>query len=123
MTDPRRQMAQELAHLTRRLGERGTPTPLTGDEGDRAVANHAIELQHAVRDRDVARVVALRAALARMDDGRYGFCDLCDKPIASRRLEVMPATPWCVECAGSLERDAARGRSHGRPIDEEEDEP
>lgn len=38
-------------------------------------------------------------ALARLDDGTYGSCLRCNKPINEARLEAMPATPFCIECA------------------------
>ncbi len=41
----------------------------------------------------------IAAALARMDEGEYGYCAECGEEIAARRLELDPATPLCVECA------------------------
>lgn len=38
-------------------------------------------------------------ALQRLDDGSYGICTLCARRIPKARLEVMPATRRCVECA------------------------
>ena len=39
-------------------------------------------------------------ALARLDDGTYGTCEICGQPIGEARLEVMPATRFCIEHAG-----------------------
>jgi RNA polymerase-binding transcription factor DksA len=36
------------------------------------------------------------AALARLQDGSYGLCDVCGKPIGSARLEAMPAARRCI---------------------------
>lgn len=41
----------------------------------------------------------LLAALQRLDDGTYGICAECARRIPVERLEVMPATRWCVLCA------------------------
>src|SRR4051812_46819281 len=38
-------------------------------------------------------------ALAKMDDGTYGTCEVCGKEIAEARLEAMPATRWCIDHA------------------------
>lgn len=40
-----------------------------------------------------------RRALSRIDDGTYGTCVLCDGEIGFGRLQVMPATQWCIRCA------------------------
>jgi DnaK suppressor protein len=42
-------------------------------------------------------------ALAKLDEGSYGICDSCGKPIAPRRLEAAPESVHCIECA-RLER-------------------
>jgi len=36
-------------------------------------------------------------ALSRLDDGTYGRCAACGKPIGDTRLEAMPATRFCVD--------------------------
>ena len=41
----------------------------------------------------------LQAALARMSDGDYGYCEDCGDDIASGRLEFDPAVTRCVSCA------------------------
>ena len=39
------------------------------------------------------------AALARVEDGTYGVCERCARPIASERLEARPAARLCIACA------------------------
>jgi len=38
-------------------------------------------------------------ALAKIDDGTYGVCDDCGRPIAEERLDARPATARCFECS------------------------
>lgn len=38
-------------------------------------------------------------ALARVDEGTYGECEKCGELINSARLEALPATPFCINCA------------------------
>ena len=40
-------------------------------------------------------------ALAKLDEGTYGTCDRCGQPIAERRLEAMPDSVLCVQCAAN----------------------
>jgi DnaK suppressor protein len=41
-------------------------------------------------------------ALAKLDEGTYGTCEGCGEPIPEKRLEAMPDSVHCVECARSL---------------------
>ena len=38
-------------------------------------------------------------ALAKLEDGTYGTCEVCNEPIAEARLEAMPAARFCIEHA------------------------
>ncbi|MGW6007349.1 TraR/DksA family transcriptional regulator [Streptomyces sp. NPDC055210] len=45
------------------------------------------------------RVLAdVEAALARMDQGGYGRCQLCQEPIDRARLTVVPQGRYCTRC-------------------------
>ena len=38
-------------------------------------------------------------ALAKLDNGTYGTCEVCAKPIGEARLEAMPTARRCIACA------------------------
>ena len=38
----------------------------------------------------------VEAALARLEAGNYGLCQVCGKPIGEARLEAMPAARLCI---------------------------
>lgn len=42
---------------------------------------------------------ALRAALQRIDEDAFGYCDDCGDEIAQKRLELDPTVTRCVSCA------------------------
>ena len=42
-------------------------------------------------------------ALTRADAGTFGLCVECNQPIAKPRLQAIPYTPHCIECARKLE--------------------
>jgi RNA polymerase-binding transcription factor DksA len=48
------------------------------------------------RENELLRIAA---AIRRIDTGNYGFCVVCEEPIAPNRLEADPAVPACVDCA------------------------
>jgi DnaK suppressor protein len=41
----------------------------------------------------------LERALAKLDEGSYGRCDNCGRPIAPGRLAAAPESALCIECA------------------------
>lgn len=56
--------------------------------------------QVAVHDQlQVTRADVVRA-LEKLDDGSYGTCDVCGRPIVPGRLEALPWAVLCVEDAG-----------------------
>jgi DnaK suppressor protein len=44
----------------------------------------------------------IERALAKLDEGTYGTCDRCGGPIAEKRLQALPESVHCVECARLL---------------------
>ena len=44
-------------------------------------------------------------ALRRLEDGTYGTCEACGKPIGDERLEALPAARFCLEDQAGAERD------------------
>lgn len=64
------------------------------------------------RTRDLAiekhledRIEEVGAALARIDGGSYGKCEVCGKDIEPERLEARPATRYCKEHQEEVEDD------------------
>jgi DnaK suppressor protein len=74
----------------------------TDDEHDPEGATLAFERQHAAALLDQAREqqAAIDAALGRLDDGSYGTCQRCGRPIGAERLAARPTALTCVTCAG-----------------------
>jgi RNA polymerase-binding transcription factor DksA len=56
------------------------------------------------REKDISILESLEAelgdlekALGKLDEGTYGICEACGKPIPRERLEAIPATRFCVK--------------------------
>jgi len=47
----------------------------------------------------VAEISQINAALARIADGSYGECVTCGEKVGEKRLEAVPHTPQCIDCA------------------------
>jgi len=53
-------------------------------------------------NRDEVRLI--EEALRRIDEGTYGKCLICGRPIPDRRLQALPETETCMECAQKQSR-------------------
>ncbi len=62
-----------------------------------ALQNQA--MAHATSARRESERRRLHAALARMDEGEFGYCEDCADEIAEGRLRFDPAAVRCVDCA------------------------
>ena len=74
------------------------------DLADRASSetDRAIELR--ARDRQRKLIAKIDAAIARIDDGTYGYCEETGEPISLRRLEARPIATLSIEAQERHER-------------------
>lgn len=74
------------------------------DIADRASSetDRAIELR--ARDRQRKLIAKIDAALERIDDGSYGFCEETGDPISLKRLEARPIATLSIEAQERHER-------------------
>ncbi len=74
------------------------------DVADRASleTDHALELR--TRDRERKLIAKINAALQRIEDGTYGFCEETGEPITIRRLEARPIATLTIEAQERHER-------------------
>ena len=90
-------LEREFAGLAEAASSAGTD-----DEHDPEGATLAFERQHAAALLEAAReqLVAIDAALGRLEAGRYGGCERCGQPIGADRLAARPTALTCIRCAG-----------------------
>ena len=81
-------------------------------------AQYEMNLQ--VLERQTHELEQIDSALERMDDGRYGVCEITGQPIPLPRLQALPYTTICIEAQRLLERRGYRSGLHSSddPIDE-----
>jgi DnaK suppressor protein len=74
------------------------------DLADRASSetDRAIELR--ARDRQRKLIAKIEAALARLEEGTYGYCEETGDPISIRRLEARPIATLSIEAQERHER-------------------
>ncbi len=81
------------------------------DLADRASSetDRAIELR--ARDRQRKLISKIDAALSRIEDGSYGYCEETGEPISIKRLEARPIATLSVEAQERHERMERTHRS------------
>ena len=67
-------------------------------------AMQAQAMAQASVQRREAQLRMIGAALRRIDEGEYGYCQGCGEPIDPRRLAIDPTALLCVACASRSER-------------------
>ena len=73
--------------------------PLPQDFAEQAVEMENSETMVALEDELSEQEREVDRALARLDEGTYGTCIECGEDIAPERLEALPATALCFDCA------------------------
>ena len=81
-----------------------TQSDMSGDVGvddesaDAGTATFEREKELSIEQNVRDLIQKIDRALKRIDDGTYGICERCAKPIAEARLEALPYAELCIEC-------------------------
>ena len=74
------------------------------DLADRASSETDWSIELRTRDRQRKLIAKIEAALKRIDDGTYGFCEETGEPISLRRLDARPIATLSIEAQERHER-------------------
>ncbi|HEX6956653.1 MAG TPA: RNA polymerase-binding protein DksA [Ferrovibrio sp.] len=97
-----RESNQTLQHLQE-------DTSQEPDIADRASVETDRALELRTRDRQRKLISKIDAALKRIEDGSYGYCEETGEPISLKRLEARPIATLSIE---AQERHERRERTH-----------
>ncbi len=110
---------RQLAYFRAKLGEwknailreaQGTLAQLQVDSlrepdiTDRASSETDWSIELRTRDRERKLIAKIEAALRRIDEGEYGYCEVTGEPISLARLEARPIATMTVEAQERHER-------------------
>jgi len=104
----RGELLKESEETLESLQEGGVQEP---DLADRASAEMERALELRTRDRARKLIAKIDAALARIEDGSYGYCEETGEPISLKRLEARPIATLSVEAQERHERMERTHRS------------
>ncbi|HMP01149.1 MAG TPA: TraR/DksA C4-type zinc finger protein [Gemmatales bacterium] len=100
----RRILAGELADLSD-----ADRSQFNSDLADAAFDAGADEIASQLAQIEATELAQIERAIKRLQGGTYGLCESCDKRIPVARLNALPYSTMCIECA----REAERARSGG----------
>jgi DnaK suppressor protein len=84
--------------------ETDEPTFQDNHLGDIATATFDREMASTLEDNSTHVLNEIDAALARIEDGTYGTCQACGRPIDGERLEALPWATLCIDDKRKQER-------------------
>ncbi|QIG80401.1 RNA polymerase-binding protein DksA [Stakelama tenebrarum] len=87
------------------LSQLQTDTLREADLTDRASSETDWSIELRTRDRQRKLISKIDAALRRIEDGEYGYCEVTGEPISLARLEARPIATMTVEAQERHERN------------------
>jgi len=107
----RKRLTEEMEQLKstiRPADERREGSPF-GKREEEATESYELERRLTLEKSIREQLVSVEHALQKFEDGTYGLCDNCGKPIAPERLEALPQATMCLDCKARQAKDA-RGK-------------
>lgn len=90
-----------LSRITNNV--RHSDVPLEKDFSEQATQNENNEVMDYLGNSARTEIEMIKQAIARIDNGEYGICQVCDEPIGKERLEALPYSSLCIKCASKAE--------------------
>jgi len=75
------------------------------NEIDLASSLEGREMMFQLTSRDRNGLKLIDDALIKIKEGTYGYCESCEKKISSKRLQILPLSPLCIECQTTAENN------------------
>lgn len=94
----RKALAGELADLRRFGSQSGT-----GDSADVAFDTGSEEIASQLAELEARELSQIERALARIKQGTYGNCEVCQGKIPVARLNALPYSTTCIDCQREME--------------------
>lgn len=105
----RNNLAAMLDELNLRLDRitnnvKHSEVPLEKDFAEQATQNENDEVMDYLGNAARTEIEMIKQAIVRIDNGQYGICQVCGEPISKERLEALPYSNMCINCASKAER-------------------
>ncbi|MBA7600607.1 RNA polymerase-binding transcription factor DksA [subsurface metagenome] len=96
---------EQLRSSVRPADERREGSPF-GKREEEATESFELERRLTLEKRLIDQLAGVGHALQKFEDGTYGLCDNCGKPIDPARLEALPQASLCLDCKARQAKEA-----------------
>jgi len=96
---------EQLRSSVRPADERREGSPF-GKREEEATESFELERRLTLEKRLIDQLAGVEHALQKFEDGTYGLCDNCGKPIDPARLEALPQASLCLDCKARQAKEA-----------------
>ena len=104
--DALRKKQAELLESYERDKAAGNAQPDDGiqDLADRAASAYSKELNFSLSDAERNMLMQIDESFERIKEGTFAVCTNCGNTIGDKRLQAIPWTPFCIDCAELQEK-------------------
>ncbi|HKJ50065.1 MAG TPA: TraR/DksA family transcriptional regulator [Gammaproteobacteria bacterium] len=96
-------MKSELTRRIRTIDRDIRHEGMSADWSEQASERENDEVLESLGNNSEKELQMINYALKRIEDGNYLKCESCGGEIPEARLELLPFTPYCVDCAEKIE--------------------
>lgn len=106
LLEKKKSIIKKLSQFYNESKEIETDTAL--DLVDKADTFYTKEFLLGLTDSERELLTMIDQALERLEKDEFGICQICHKEIGKKRLQVIPWTPYCIECQEKKESESRR---------------
>ena len=99
LQEMKRVLTRRLRTIDRDIRHEG----MSADWSEQASERENDEVLESLGNNSEKELALIKHALRRLDEGTYFLCQNCGEKIPEARLELLPFTPYCVDCAETFE--------------------
>ena len=99
LLERKRKLGRRIDEIDRHIRHEG----MSADWSEQASERENDEVLETLGNASEQDLQMINYALLRIENGTYFLCDECGSEIPEARLELLPFTPYCVDCAEKIE--------------------
>lgn len=103
-----RKMKDSISKTVEEKKKLDLPETEVGDAIDQASQSLEKEILFELSDSEMTNLGDIEAALRKIENGTYGVCEHCKRPIEKKRVKALPSARYCLACQNGSEKQRVR---------------